>query len=161
MNEKNLESLEEYFQDGHYKFDFFAKDSINFLRYIDMENVDRKDEFESEYGGMMYKIERDNKHLSLNALILTGLFNDDIRIRKIKDRLNILGRERGFKFNVVALDEVYITVYYHTVNTTKLSWYNQMKGAISFYEDRKYVTLSKMNLDLFSIIDTVNELEGK
>lgn len=161
MNEKNLESIEEYFQDGHYKFDFFAKDSINFLRYIDMENVDRKDEFESEYGGMVYKIERDSMYLSLNALIVTGITEKDVSVNEIKDSLSTLAAKNAFKFNVVALDEIYITVYYHKVNTVKTSWYNQMKNAISYYENRKYATLSKMNLDLFRVIDEVKKLEEK
>lgn len=161
MNEKNLESIEKYFQDGHYKFDFFAKDSINFLRYIDMENVDREDEFESEYGGMIYKIERDSMYLSLNALIVTGITEKDISVNEIKDSLSTLAAKNAFKFNVVALDEIYITVYYHKVNTVKTSWYNQMKNAISYYENRKYATLSKMNLDLFRVIDEVKKLEEK
>lgn len=157
MMEENLKNLEEYFSKDHYRYDYMAHKDINFMRYVEMEDAYRKHEFESSFKGMEYRIERDCQHLSLNAIITTGLFTDDLEVDRLEVALNNLARRNGFKIDVVALDEIYVVVYYFELSLEKVSWYEKIKRAIALYEVRRYRTLSKMNVDIMDVITLIQE----
>lgn len=147
----------EFFSNSLYMYDFTPFLNKDVLTYIHKENSERKDEFNSEYKNTPYYIRRDNKNLSLQAVISTGLFADEIDVKQLSRSINQITKLRYFMFDIVELDEIYINIYYRERNSGIYSYEESVANAKELFTKEEYNTLSRINLDIIDVINLVDK----
>lgn len=147
----------EFFSNSLYMYDFTPFLNKDVLTYIHKENSERKDEFNSEYKNTPYYIRRDNKNLSLQAVISTGLFADEIDVKQLSRSINQITKLRYFMFDIVELDEIYINIYYRERNSGIYSYEESIANAKELFAKEEYNTLSRINLDIIDVINLVDK----
>lgn len=147
----------EFFSNSLYMYDFTPFLNKDVLTYIHKENSERKDEFNSEYKNTPYYIRRDNKNLSLQAVISTGLFADEIDVKQLSRSINQITKLRYFMFDIVELDEIYINIYYRERNSGIYSYEESIANAKELFTKEEYNTLSRINLDIIDVINLVDK----
>lgn len=150
-------SESEFFSNSLYMYDFTPFLNKDALTYIIKEDSERKDEFNSEYKNTPYYIRRDNKNLSLQAVVSTGLFADEINIKQLSRSINQITKLRHFMFDIVELDEIYINIYYRERNTGVYSYEESILNAKELFAKEEYNTLSRINLDIIDVINLVDK----
>lgn len=150
-------SESEFFSNSLYMYDFTPFLNKDALTYIIKEDSERKDEFNSEYKNTPYYIRRDNKNLSLQAVISTGLFADEIDVKQLSRSINQITKLRHFMFDIVELDEIYINIYYRERNTGVYSYEESILNAKKLFAKEEYNTLSRINLDIIDVINLVDK----
>lgn len=150
-------SESEFFSNSLYMYDFTPFLNKDALTYIIKEDSERKDEFNSEYKNTPYYIRRDNKNLSLQAVISTGLFAEEINIKQLSRSINQITKLRHFMFDIVELDEIYINIYYRERNTGIYSYEESILSAKELFAKEEYNALSRINLDIIDVINLVDK----
>lgn len=150
-------SESEFFSNSLYMYDFTPFLNKDALTYIIKEDSERKDEFNSEYKNTPYYIRRNNKNLSLQAVISTGLFADEVDVKQLSRSINEITKLRHFMFDIVELDEIYINIYYRERNTGIYSYEESILNAKELFAKEEYNTLSRINLDIIDVINLVDK----